>query len=167
MTTTTASARVEILLTQLGYLKLALETNLAGVDHDESLTQPPGGGNCLNWVLGHLVASRDITLELLGRDPTWGPEKAARYARGSEPVTGPEEAVVPLEEILTDLETSRQAIVEGLHAISDEELDVLVPWFGRDEPKSVALAGLVFHESYHVGQTGVLRRLTGREGAIR
>ena len=26
---------------------------------------------------------------------------------------------------------------------------------------------LLFHEAYHVGQTGVLRRLLGRSGAIR
>ena len=29
------------------------------------------------------------------------------------------------------------------------------------------LAGLLFHEAYHVGQTGVLRRLIGMDGALK
>ena len=29
------------------------------------------------------------------------------------------------------------------------------------------VAALVFHEAYHAGQTGVLRRLIGKPGAVR
>jgi len=50
--------------------------------------------------------------------------------------------------------------------MTDEELEVPVPWFGEDVPKAIALAGLVFHEAYHVGQTGLLRRIAGKGGAI-
>ena len=73
---------------------------------------------------------------------------------------------MPFEQMLADFDASQDAIIAGLSEISDEELDVLVPWFGEEAPKSVALAGLIFHETYHLGQTGLLRRVVGREGAI-
>ena len=63
-----------------------LKKNLEGVTHDESLLQPPGGANCLNWVLGHVVATRDVALELLHQQPIWSKEDAALYRRGSAPI---------------------------------------------------------------------------------
>lgn len=166
MTASTINARVEALLTQIGYVQYGLKTNTAELTHEESLEQPQAGGNCLNWVVGHIVANRNHILTLLGQEPIWSSEKAARYARGTEPIAGPEEGVLPLDQILADFDTAQDGIVAGLSEISDEELDVLVPWFGEDHPKAVALAGLVFHETYHLGQTGLLRRVVGREGAI-
>ena len=75
--------------------------------------------------------------------------------------------MVRFEKILEAFEASQQPILDGLAEISDAELGTMVPWFESEAPKSVALAGLVFHESYHLGQTGLLRRLLGKEGAIR
>ncbi len=167
MTTATTNARVEALITQTGYNQYALKTNTAEVTHVESLKQPQAGGNCLNWVVGHVVATRNQTLTLLGQEPIWSEEIAQRYRRGGEPVEGPEDGLVPFEQMLADFDTSQDAILAGLSEIADEELDVPVPWFGEQQPKAVALAGLVFHETYHLGQTGLLRRVIGREGAIK
>ena len=164
--TATADARVEPLLTQLGYNANALRANVDGVSHEESLLQPQPGGNCLNWVVGHVVATRNQILRLLGKEPIWREERAARYARGGDPIAGPEEGVVAFEEILADFSRAQEAIVAGMNEISSDELEVLVPWFGKQQPKATALAGLVFHESYHMGQTGVLRRTAGKAGAI-
>ncbi len=74
---------------------------------------------------------------------------------------------MPFDQMLADFDEAQEAIVARLGQISEEELDVLVPWFGENQPKAVALAGLVFHETYHLGQTGLLRRVIGREGAIK
>ena len=49
MTTATANARVEALLTQIGYDQYALKSNTAELTHEDSLVQPQAGGNCLNW----------------------------------------------------------------------------------------------------------------------
>ncbi len=51
-----------------------LKKNLDGVTHEESLIQPEGGGNCLNWVLGHIVATRDNAIRLLNQEPVWNSE---------------------------------------------------------------------------------------------
>lgn len=166
MTTATVNSRVEALVAQLGFVDRALKANTAGLTHEDSLVQPQQGGNCLNWIVGHVVTTRNQFLALLGKEPIWEGERAARYARHTEPIVGPEDSIVPFEEILAAFDTSQQAILAGLSEISDEELSVMVPWFGSESPKAVALAGLVFHETYHVGQTGLLRRVAGKEGAI-
>ena len=40
----------------------AAHANLQGISHDESLVHPEPAGNCLNWVLGHVVATRNGVL---------------------------------------------------------------------------------------------------------
>src|SRR5258707_13686376 len=63
----------------------------AGLTHADSLLQPAMRGNCLNWVLGHIAASRNVILRMLGEEPVLTVEYAERYKRGSEPVLGAEE----------------------------------------------------------------------------
>ena len=83
-----------------------LMRNLAGVTHEESLIQPAGGGNCLNWVLGHIVATRDNAVQLLNQPPVWNKEVTEVYQRGSEPLRDGANAQ-PLEKLVADLERSK------------------------------------------------------------
>jgi hypothetical protein len=53
-----------------------LTRHAAGITHEESLARPGSGGNTLNWVLGHIVASRNDIFELLG-EPRCGQADAA------------------------------------------------------------------------------------------
>jgi NaMN:DMB phosphoribosyltransferase len=49
---------------------MAMNRNIEGVSHEESLVVPqPCGGNCLNWVFGHAVAARNMVLMLAGGGP--------------------------------------------------------------------------------------------------
>ena len=45
---------------------LVLNRNLKDLTHEESLVTPQGGGNSINWILGHIIVSRDDIRELLG-----------------------------------------------------------------------------------------------------
>ncbi len=60
----------------------AINRNLAEVSHEESLVRPPAG-NCLNWVLGHIVIHRGTMLKIIGRRPLLEGERATPYLRGS------------------------------------------------------------------------------------
>lgn len=42
-----------------GFNYMALQRNTAGLSHEDSLVQPQPAGNCLNWVLGHILAHRN------------------------------------------------------------------------------------------------------------
>jgi hypothetical protein len=41
------------------------------------------------------------------------------------------------------------------------------PTGNPDETVGSLLAAISFHEAYHVGQTGLLRRVVGREGVVK
>src|SRR5690348_17557139 len=78
-----------------------------GLTHADSLIQLPFQGNPMNWVLGHLAANRDDVLELLGAPPVMA-DDGKRYKRESDPLTGQEEGVLPLEELLARLDQSQE-----------------------------------------------------------
>ena len=140
----------------------ALHLNLEGMTHQEALAQPPGGGNCVNWVLGHVVVHRNHMLRLLGREPVWGAELDARYDRGSEPVTG-EDGAASLDALTGALERARVALADALQSATPEQLAARV----GSGPLGQRLVLLLAHELYHAGQISVLRRFLGHPGAIR
>ena len=141
----------------------ALHLNVEGLTDEEALVQPRPAGNCLNWVVGHIVASRNGVLEAMGQEPIWPPEQAAPYKRHSAPIARPGQGM-PFHRILADLDRSQERIQSWLAAST--EVDLTKP-HGDKDTIGGWLAFLHFHEAYHVGQTGVLRRIAGREGAIR
>lgn len=134
--------------------------------HEDSLIQPPFGGNCLNWVLGHITENRDRILELLGEPPMMG-EPGARYKRGSEPMKETEQATLPLAEILAWLERSQEHLAAALNKIDD------AAWAREitlSSNRKMALGQrvffLYFHETYHVGQTELFRQLAGKHDKV-
>lgn len=135
--------------------------NLDGISHEDSLVQPPGG-NCINWIVGHIIVSRDSMLRLLGADPVAPPKVADRYSRGSAPVSQADDGVVPLEELRSLLNLSTEALLD---AFSSLEPDLL------SRPEGERTVGdrvqfLLLHDTYHAGQIGLARRIAGKPGAI-
>lgn len=158
----------ELLADQFGFNHSVVKINTSDLTHEDSLATGPGGGNCINWVLGHVVASRNSVLKILGCDPIWDAERAAPYSRGSQPITA--DNALPLEEILADYSSSQQTIAGALAKLTDKDLAAKSPvsfFKGDKETLGSVLAGFVFHEAYHIGQTGTLRHLAGKEGAIK
>lgn len=136
-----------------------------GLSHQDSLLQLPFRGNCLNWVLGHIMVGRNIALKLLGDPPLWTESQVARYRRGSDPITAGEGAH-HLEELLRDLDESQQRLAATLSEISPDALAAVVPFRGGQRPLGEALSGQHWHETYHVGQLELLRQLAGTDDAI-
>jgi hypothetical protein len=136
-----------------------LKNQCKGLNHADSLCQPPVPGNCLNWVVGHVVGSRNSILELLGAPPILTEAQAKRYGYGSEPVCGDGPDLITLEEALALLEKGEAAIAAALGAKSEAEMSREVQSFAG----MVTVAQFVFllyaHETYHVGQSEILREL--------
>lgn len=147
----------------------ALNRNLDGVTNEESLLTPQPAGNCINWVLGHVVSARNLILTLAGGTPVQIGDAAARYRRGSAPIHDGDN-VLDLGTLRGLLADSQQQLIPALAVISEETLALPVPEAMRRPPLTgsvgEALARMVFHESYHNGQIGLLRRLAGKQGAI-
>lgn len=154
------------LVNQFGITQFVINKNTEGLTHEDSLLQPSPGGNCLNWVIGHIVKARNDALALVGKDPLYPPERFARYH--SRPLTGAEEAL-PLDELLESFHSLQGPLTAGLKEMTAEQLAAPAPFSptgNADETVGSLLAGLAFHESYHAGQTGILRRIAGKPGAL-
>ena len=146
-----------------------LQANVQGVIHEESLIQPRPGGNCLNWIVGHLVWAYDSALPLLGQEPVMDPAEIGRYARGGAPLLEAREAV-DLERLLDGWRAGVERFAAGLEVLTPEMLEQRAPGSPTNDPDETVrslLTTICFHQAYHAGQAAVLRRLVGREGAIR
>ena len=138
-----------------------------GLSQADSLTQLPFRANCMNWVVGHLVTNRNSVLKLLGTDPALEPERAARYVRESEPITGDGPGVLPLEELLAVLERAQERLTSLLATITPDELNRQVAFLGsRSMTVGEWLLFFFFHDSYHTGQTEILRQAVGKNDKI-
>ena len=138
-----------------------IKRQLDGVTHEESLVQPPFRGNCLNWVLGHIVISRAESLTSLEEALPWNETDAARYRRNSDPIAGAEQAL-PLAQLLDFLEQSQTRILSGLSRISADRLAAKVD----DGTLADQIAFANWHETYHVGQLELLRQLAGKNDKV-
>lgn len=135
-----------------------------GLTHADSVLQLPFRGNCLNWVLGHVVQTRDRVLALLDEPPTLTEAEVARYRTGAEPITDAGSAV-PLDRLLSALDEAQERIVAALEQVSPEKLAEMY-----DEERQVTIGdrigGLHWHETYHVGQLEILRQLAGKNDRV-
>lgn len=136
-----------------------------GLTNADSLIQPPFRGNCLNWVLGHILVGRSQVLGHLGESQFWGEEKEARYRSGSEPMTADEQAL-SLEQLLADLDRSQERIATALESVSPELLAEPLESGESERSRGQAVAFLHWHETYHTGQLELLRQLAGKNDAI-
>ena len=160
---------VEVLRHQLQMIHKVVEINVQGMTHEESLIQPEPGGNCLNWVLGHLLWAYNGALPLLGQESVMDKDAVKRYARGSSPIEEPTEAT-DVQELLSRLGEATKRMDAGLASLTSEVLDRPAPSSPTGNPNETVrslLTTLLFHQAYHTGQTGILRRIAGKEGAIR
>ena len=149
----------------------ATQRNLDGLTHEDSMISPEPAGNCINWVLGHMVTGRGLVLMLAGASPTVLTEdEAAAYKRGSAALSEGGNAV-DLARLKGALEETQQRLIPALQALTDAALSAEVPEEFRRPPLNgtvgQALARLSYHEGYHNGQIGILRRLAGKESAIK
>jgi len=154
----------ESLVQLMSFSQRALGANLEGFTHQESLAQPPSG-NCANWLLGHILLHRERMLAALGAPPAGSDEAVAeRYDRGSPPVTGDGAGVARFESLRGALDESARCITDAVRRADGATLAADYQ-NGRTVGQFVAL--LMYHEGYHVGQIGAVRRQLGKPGAIR
>ncbi|HET9455381.1 MAG TPA: DinB family protein [Gemmatimonadaceae bacterium] len=151
------------LLKQLELNYGALFRNLEGITHEESLIVPEAGGNCLNWVVGHIVASRCRMMTQLGIPPVWKMDLAFHYSGREEANWSPDRAI-DLKSIETDLARSQQELLNAIEALGERKLTT-----PDDNGRLLGDAVIFFnfHEAYHGGQVALLRRIIGKPGVIR
>lgn len=141
---------------------MGLKLNLRDISDADGRVEPAGGGNSINWVLGHVVMTRRLVLRLAGAEPVSGPELVELYS-GEEGVVFDRSRARPLERLVAELDASQDRLREALPGLSPEALAAPA----RNTTVADLLTFLWFHEGYHNGQLGLLRRLVGKPGVIK
>ncbi|MGE5179748.1 MAG: DinB family protein [Bacteroidota bacterium] len=155
----------ESLSQHFGLMYQTASANLSGVTHEQSLAQPAPGGNCANWILGHLTNVQNGIMGLIGEKPVWESEQLRRA--GFEPITGPSKAI-DWDTLRERFLGSKERCLAAVSRLSDQALAEAVPHpFGGTCSRAELLNTLAFHQTYHAGQLALARRVAGLEGVIK
>ena len=137
---------------------------VADTTHAESLRTPVKDLNGMNWVLGHVTHVNAGILELLGAPGDPSSHSLRRYAPGMRPINDPAD--------LLDFNTLRNALreqgplLDSALSGATEELLASSPPEGFDGELRNFLHFIGFHQAYHAGQLGFLRRALGYSRAF-
>lgn len=156
-----------VLAKQFRFTSHVVGLNLEGMTEEQALACPPRGGSSANWILGHILTGRNGVHFLLGLEPALSRGSAAPYERGNASGDAGNSGI-PLADLLTLFFASAEKIAAAIPDLAPEQLARVVdlpPPLGRCTVAE-GLGLLQFHEAYHAGQLGVLRRLAGLPGAI-
>jgi uncharacterized damage-inducible protein DinB len=129
-----------------------------GLNHEDSVVQPPFEANSMNWVVGHIIRGRNTALTLLDAEPVFSDDLVERFKTGSPPVTGEDDAI-SFEKLVNDLNSSQERITAALASITPEALAERKTTDRGEKPVGQHLSGLAWHETYHTGQLEFLRSL--------
>jgi hypothetical protein len=155
----------ETLIEKFQLTSYVIHHQTEGITDEESVIQPPVRGNCMNWILGHILTDRNFVLRLLGKEPVFNRSETERYERGSDPVTVFTDGL-PFNQLIAKLEISQQLIEEGLKTITPERLSEMAEAGTRKDQVGALIATIHWHETYHTGQFELLRQLAGKNDKV-
>ena len=149
------------------HLKLGdylLRAALEKLSYEELHRRGGPQSNSLLWIAGHLALSRCRMLKLAGGDVDF--PWSDLFSRGSaiqDPAAYPD-----LNNILEAWESTSNLLLAALPRMTPELLFAKSPQSLPGDDKSVrgALSFLVYHEAYHIGQMGYLRKMLGYESLV-
>lgn len=130
-----------------------------GISEEQWLERPDDSANHLLWIAGHVVVSRAGALKLLGGQ--WSAPWEKLFARGAK-LAGREEYPSPAE-VLRAWKEVTEKLAEALPNASKEILDQPsakgAP--SLDGTRGGTVGFLCLHETYHMGQLGLVRKTLG------
>ena len=139
-----------------------LSRQTEGLTHEEGLLQPQPGGNCLNWVMGHLVVNLVDILKVLGGVAPSGLPGLDHYGHGSEPVHGDEPGVIEFQVLIDTYALLTKTITDRLAQMSEADFDEEIEFWQGQSRRGYTAFFYFFHNTYHIGQLEQLRNLAGR-----
>ncbi len=142
-----------------------IHAQLKDITPAESLLQLPFRGNCMNWVVGHILDIRQEWLELLGLPGIMTKAEQKAYGYGSEPITCADQSV-PLESLLKRLDATLPTLLHQLEGMTQADLELEVEIWRGKMPLVEALAHFLWHEGFHTGQLEQLRQLAGKNDHV-
>lgn len=132
---------------------------LDGVDQASAEKRPNGKTNSLGFIACHALDARFYLMRMCGHEMTnpWQELFDATADIDNLP------ELPPVYELMTVWDELHEASVAHLSDLTAVELDAEAPTqFPTEDPSLLgAIAFLSFHEAYHVGQMGLIRKFLG------
>ena len=153
----------EVLAIHFGRGAKLLLTNLEGITHEQSLWRP-SNANSINWLTGHIVASRSGFTHAIGFTAVWGEATRGRYGFGSAPIEIDDDGVLALERLIADFKSTQDQLAVALRAQTFETLSGPSP-SPRFQTRAEYLLYKQFHETHHIGQVLALREQLGLQSS--
>lgn len=128
------------------------------VDADTAVTRPGDRASSLAYVVCHLLDARAWMVGMLGGDGTHEFSERFKQAKGIDELDPP-----PLSDVAAAFEAVTARLVDRLESLTDEDLDAPMDSEFPFAPKTIigGITFLAWHESYHIGQLGLLRSYLG------
>ena len=121
-----------------------------------------GEANHAQWLVGHLASTRRWALRLLGVSADEEPWE--RHFGQKSPPTTQSDDIAP-EMLLESFVKNGEVLREHMAAMSTEATEAaLFDFPDGSHSADGGLHFLHFHESYHLGQIGLIRRAVGKPG---
>ncbi len=139
-----------------------LELNGGGITDEMAAHQPAEGVSSAAWILGHLTHSRRSLIQRLGGSLPAEPVWAETYGRGG----GGGTSHLGFAALGEAFKSTGEPLKEAFRAVADWDAPTKNPFSGTDQALEQLVAFLYMHESYHLGQIGMLRKLYGLKGAV-
>src|SRR5262245_60122158 len=119
----------------------------------------------MNWIVGHIVRTRSQALALLGAKALFDDADFGTYGfDGFDP-----SRALLLDELKSRFDAIAPVLATTLEGASTVQLEAKAPFSPTNNPNETVgslVASIAFHEAYHLGQTGLSRRLLGKSGAL-
>ncbi|HPQ97940.1 MAG TPA: DinB family protein [Saprospiraceae bacterium] len=131
---------------------------LENISEEESITSFAENFNPIKWIAGHLTDARMTVVSLLTDTPVHSTYKK-QFGKGS---SNQMDASFPtLEQIKTDWRSISEELKIGLTDLTNEKLQAKPPFQTSipDETFLGLITYFVIHESFHIGQLSILRKL--------
>ena len=136
-----------------------IEKTLEGIPAEKWLIQPANDSNHLLWIAGHVVVHRAAAAKLLGVE--WSAPWEKLFSRGAKRVDDGQYPPVP------EIQNAWKEVSEKLAtALVNPDKERLSKPAAQGAPSLDGTVGgtvsfFCFHEIYHVGQMGFLRKWLG------
>ena len=120
-------------------------------------------GHDARWIVGHLAVTRDRCVGMMGLPPRSAAWHQA-VLRGTRPEAVPAEVAAP--DLAAAFHAAHQLMAARWETLTAAELAAPLGRTLPDGSDTVggALRFLAWHEAYHCGQLGLIRRLVGKPG---
>jgi hypothetical protein len=150
---------VELQLNDLRRNLWVVQRNAEDLSNAQALMAAWEGGSHFAWLVGHMTHSRCDLLRAVRHDAPWSIERGEPYRAGSTP--GRPGDAEPFAELLDALAATQPLLEAALSTLTEADRErERAPGRGS-VGKSVDF--LIWHDSYHSGQSALYRRIAGFE----